>query len=932
MDAREKPEPLAEGLSQLSGGRRRIGRALAAATIALLMASPCASAAQGQRIRGSAPATLPAAFSPDRVIVEWTGGASPAERRAARKVADVDFAGDLGSRRFQLVETEPGQTPREAVRELEADPTVVLAERDRYYSLDSVPNDPLFGQLWGLQNTGLGIDGFSGAVAGDDIDVISAWERTVGTPSTVVADIDSGYRFEHPDLANVVWTNPGEIPENGLDDDNDGIVDDVHGADFVGLNTQAPVVDGDPSEDNPFTRGHGVHTAGIIGAEGNNGIGITGVAQDVSLMPLRVCSRHGSDKEESCPFSALVEAVNYAGAHGARAANISIGGEVGSAALADAIAANPQTLFVIAAGNESADNEAHPQYPCVYDPLAEGKGAVDNVVCVAATDQADQLAWFSNWGASTVDLGAPGTQILSVAPYRYVVKDDFEVDDFASKWTASGADGGLSRSDEAPLTSYGITDSPGAPPTPGTELASTSVPVTLPPGYQSCSFELTSFGDGGGFVEVLLDGENEFGVSFGSGRITHKLLDDLSEGGEVALRISAGFGANPAPDAGIWVDDVAVFCIAKPGEADGYRFAEGTSMAAPQVTGAAALLFSLKPSASVSEVRQGLLGSVDPVPSLAGKTASGGRLDVGAAADLFDSAPPPAPALSATDPSSPSKNNQPRLIGSAQRGTSIDVYANATCSGSPVAGGTAAQLAGPGIAVTVGDGTLTEFSASSTDLAPHTSDCSAPITYTEDTDVIPPSPPQLTSTDPASPGLSGTPRIFGDAEAGSTVRVYAGAPCTGSPVAIGSAAALSSPGIAVQVAEGVTAIFSATATDESDNTSTCSAPITYTHATAATTPGGGGTGQGGGNGGPASAPSCVVPKLVGKTLKAAKRRIKAARCKVGTVTKPKARRGKKRGPLVVKSSKPSAGKALALGGKVYLTLRSKPRRAHRKSR
>lgn len=166
------------------------------------------------------------------------------------------------------------------------------------------------------------------------------------------------------------------------------------------------------------------------------------------------------------------------------------------------------------------------------------------------------------------------------------------------------------------------------------------------------------------------------------------------------------------------------------------------------MTGAAALLFSLKPSASVTEVRQALLGSVDPVSSLAGKTASGGRLDAAAATDLFDSVPPPTPALSATNPPSPSGNNQPRLIGSAQRGTSIDVYANASCSGSPVAGGTAAQLAAPGIPVTVSDNTTTEFSVRATDMAPHTSDCSAPIPYTENSDVS----PQLPAVVPPSQG------------------------------------------------------------------------------------------------------------------------------------------------------------------------------------
>ena len=463
-----------------------------------------------------------------------------------------------------------------------------------------------------------------------------------------------------------------------------------------------------------------------------------------------------------------------------------------------------------------------------------------------------------------------------------------------------------------------MSDSPGATPVAGSTRASTSVPVTLAPGYESCAIEIVRSTAGESpFLEVLLDGENEFGFGVGPGRTSHNIGADLSAGGEVAVRLSYTAGPDPGPSSGVWIEEIDLHCTAKPGEAEGYRFAEGTSMAAPQVTGAAALLFSLKPSASVTEVRQGLLGSVDPVPSLTGKTTSGGRLDAGAATDLFDSTPPPPPSLSATNPPSPAENNQPRLIGSAERGTKVDVYADADCSGSPVAGGSAAQLASPGIAITVGDGTTTELSVSATDLAPLTSTCSAPISYTESTDVVPPSPPQLERTDPASPGVSGAPRILGAAEAGSTVRVYAGASCAGSAVATESAAALGSPGIAVQVAEGVTAAFSATATDASDNTSACSAPISYTHTKGYLPPPP-----------PPPPPACIVPKLVGKTLQQAKAALTRAACKLGTVRKPLPRKGRRPPALVVKSSAPAMG-ASVVGGKVNITLGPKPRKAHR---
>ncbi len=179
-------------------------------------------------------------------------------------------------------------------------------------------------------------------------------------------------------------------------------------------------------------------------------------------------------------------------------------------------------------------------------------------------------------------------------------------------------------------------------------------------------------------------------------------------------------------------------------------------------------------------------------------------------------------------------------------------------------------------------------------------------------DVVPPSAPQLTGTDPASPNPSGTPRIRGTAEAGSTVRVYASAGCTGTPVATGRAAELGSPGMRVEVGEGVTAAFSATATDAADNTSACSAPISYTRPP---------------HGDPPPSVRCVVPKLAGKKLARAKAALRDANCAVGVVTKPRARKDKKLGQLVVKSSTPSAGTILADGGKVSLTLGPKPRKA-----
>lgn len=296
-----------------------------AAAVTLLAAAPGAFA-QGEQPDSATPGAPAAAYSPDGVIVQWVPGADHGDKVGAREDADVDFQSDLGNREFQLVETELGQTPAQAVAELEADSAVLVAERDGYRSLDSVPNDPLFAQLWGLRNLGTGINGFADAISGVDVNATAAWDRTVGTPSTVIADIDSGYRFNDPDLGPVAWTNPGETAGNGIDDDANGLIDDVHGYDFVGSSSTTPTSDNDPTDDNLISGGHGLHTAGTMGAAGNDGIGITGVARNVRIMPLRVCANQPSTNEAKCPFSSILAAINYAGDKGGRAANMSLGG------------------------------------------------------------------------------------------------------------------------------------------------------------------------------------------------------------------------------------------------------------------------------------------------------------------------------------------------------------------------------------------------------------------------------------------------------------------------------------------------------------------------------------------------------------------------------------------------------------------------------
>ncbi len=603
---------------------------------------PSAVFAAQEQSAPSGPATTPASAGavPGRVIVVWKPGASRDERIAARDDADASFVRTLGDSRFQLLRPQGPSVP-ETIAALRDDPNVQTAVRDTYDVLHATTNDPLFGQLWGLQNIGAGINGFAGALPGADVNALAAWDRTRGTASTVIADLDTGYRFEYADLNAVAWTNPAD-PANGADDDGNGIVDDTHGADFVGSSADAPRTDGNPTDDNLVDGGHGVHTAGTIGAAGNNGVGISGVAQDVRIMPLRVCALSTLQGETRCPSSSQILAINYAGAHGARAANMSLGGTTSNAAVRDALAANPGTLFVISAGNDAQDNDpgGTPHYPCAYDPSTSGiAGSIDNVICVAATDQADGLASFSDWGATTVDVGAPGTDILSTYPYLAAVDDTFSVDDFAAKWRATGANGGFARTNEAPLTSFGMSDSPGATPVANSVRESTSVAVTLPAGLRSCRITQSrtlSVGGGTYAYRALLDGR-EIAASSGATRSGNFFLDvpdgNVAAGGRLQLAFGYTAGPAPSPSDGVWLDNIGFTCIQAVGSATSYGFLDGTSMAAPHVTGAAGLLFSLSPSASVAQVRAALMATVDPIASLAGKTVTGGRIDAAAALD-----------------------------------------------------------------------------------------------------------------------------------------------------------------------------------------------------------------------------------------------------------------------------------------------------------
>ncbi|MFL5340207.1 MAG: S8 family serine peptidase [Gemmataceae bacterium] len=292
---------------------------------------------------------------------------------------------NLGDDLYRIT-LSPGQSVAAAISFYDSLANVRYAQPDYVVRLAATPSDPSFSSQWGLNNTGQ-----SGGTAGIDIGASAAWNVSTGTGRTIVAVIDTGIDLTHPDLAANIWTNPHVNPLTGHDSFN-GLTDDIHGWNYVANNNNV-------SDDN----GHGTHVAGIIGAVGNNSTGVAGVDWHVQIMPLKFLDSTGTGS-----LSNAILALNYAVANGATVVNNSYsGGNYFYQAFYDAIAnaRSHGVIFVAAAGNDGRNTDGNPIYPADYQ--------LDNVLSVAAIDRNGNLAPFSNYGAQSVDLGAPGVSITS---------------------------------------------------------------------------------------------------------------------------------------------------------------------------------------------------------------------------------------------------------------------------------------------------------------------------------------------------------------------------------------------------------------------------------------------------------------------------------------------------------------------------------------
>ncbi len=344
-------------------------------------------------------------YKSDSVIVVYKDSASKFDRRAARnlvqaKISDLnsdevdDKYRNLKKGRMAKFSLNSNTSVKDALKKLRKNPAVLYAEPDYIVRASVTPDDSSYASLWGMNNTGQ-----TGGVADADIDAPEAWDISTGSHDVVVGVIDTGVDHTHPDLITNIWTNPAEIAGDGIDNDGNGFIDDMHGISAI-------TSIGDPMDDN----GHGSHVSGTIGATGNNGLGVVGVNHNVSIIGCKFLDASGSGS-----LSDALTCIDYFvdlknNGVNVRATNNSWGGGGFSQALSDAITSSEEAniLFVAAAGNDAYDNDAQSSYPSGYPH--------DSVLAVASTTHTDDMSSFSQWGLTTVDLGAPGSDILSTVP------------------------------------------------------------------------------------------------------------------------------------------------------------------------------------------------------------------------------------------------------------------------------------------------------------------------------------------------------------------------------------------------------------------------------------------------------------------------------------------------------------------------------------
>jgi subtilisin family serine protease len=360
-------------------------------------------------------------YKEGELIVKFKSGITAASSEAAHKAIGAAVVKRYAIvPNLERVKLPQGTSVKDAVMSYMANPAVEYAEPNYIaHKLAVIPNDTFFGNQWSLQNLGT----YAGGTPGADISATDAWSVSTGNHNVIVAVLDTGIDYTHPDLVGNIWTNSRETScTDGIDNDHNLKIDDCKGWNFVTcieFDDEDCVTPGVENNDPFDDDGHGTHVAGTIGAVGFNNLGVTGVMMSVQLMPVKVLNAEGYGS-----FGDIEDGIDYAVTNGAKVINASLGGSEFQQSLYDVIsAANTKgVLLVASAGNDGANNDLLPTYPASFN--------LPNIISVAATDQNDRMASFSNFGPLSVDVAAPGVYILSTVPTWWATYEGYGLLDF----------------------------------------------------------------------------------------------------------------------------------------------------------------------------------------------------------------------------------------------------------------------------------------------------------------------------------------------------------------------------------------------------------------------------------------------------------------------------------------------------------------------
>lgn len=503
-----------------------------------------------------------------------------------------------------LAKLTPGQTVEQAVGAYNNDLNVAYAQPNYIYHTQAIPTDPQYGQLWAAKNSGQTIATSSYTPAtgtsGNDMKLESAWNVQTDCSTVVVAVVDSGVNYNSTDLAANMWTGNA-----------------MHGQNFA-----ADGAAGDPMD----LAGHGTHVAGIIGAVGGNGIGGVGVCWKANIMAVRVMDATGSGTSIS-----IIAGINYAVSNGAKVINMSLGGAGGiDQAYSDAItsAQTAGVLVVVAAGNDGVDNDTTPHWPCNFTH--------SNLICVGALDQNYALAGFSNWGATSVDVGAPGTNIYSTwAGTNATITDPLNAGWLGSSTTTGGgwfystigSTQFIVDSSSYPSGQYNNSTDDRAYKTfnlagVNVALLQLSAAINVRNGDHFRVGYASAGGDpfaGGGVIAGDVTNMATF-PSISSATM------DISGCISVSCRLGFQMQSDASlTDIGVGIAGFSIKTLTL--NTTSYNTIDGTSMATPEVAGVAALVWAHNPLYTYADVANAIKSGGRAIPALSGKTTSGKAVD-----------------------------------------------------------------------------------------------------------------------------------------------------------------------------------------------------------------------------------------------------------------------------------------------------------------